>query len=167
MFRAISSFASRITARKVALAVAAVALVTPIVEADSWWKRDRGGRGGIVIQPRIIIGGGHSHHHGPARDIMPMDLKIQAYRSRETVMLFVTGSNRSAGFTTALAACDTSGWSPTVTLRNTPGHGVCAEVCTAFSLNAALRLTRNAHCIQVRIADRTIDVPIQEVQSLS
>jgi hypothetical protein len=166
MFRAISSFTSRITARRVALAAVAVALVTPIVEADSWWKRDRGGRGGgIVIQPRIVIGG--RHHHGPARDMMPMDLKIEAYRSRDTVMLFVTGSNRTSGFTTALTGCDTAGWSPTVTLRNTPGQGACADVCTAFSLNAALRLTRNAHCIQVRVADRTIDVPIREVQSLS
>lgn len=169
MFRAFSSFTSRIIARRIALAAVAVALVTPIVEADSWWRRDRGGRGGgIVIQPRIIIGGGHDHHHhGPARDVMPMDMKIQAYRSRDTVMLFVTGSNRTSGFTTALTGCDTSGWSPTVTLRNTPAAGACADVCTAFSLNAALRLTRNATCIQLRVADRTIDVPIQDVQSLS
>ena len=150
-----------------AAGLSALALMAPAAEAGPWpWGRSHGTR--VVIQPRIVIHGGYERpHYQPVCDVVPADLKFTAFRSRDTVMVFATGTNHQAGFTTALTDVDAQGWNTVVTLRNTPRGGPCADMCSPFSVSAAICMRTNTRCLTVRVAGQSFEVPIVEVQTIS
>jgi hypothetical protein len=115
----------------------------------------------VVVAPRAIV--------RPAPvcvDVVPCDLRIIAYQARDTVMVMVSGSNTTGGFTTSLAAIDTRDRTPEIVLRNTRPGGVCTQVITPISINAAFRAHGRVSSVKVRIADRVIVVPVCSVPAL-
>ena len=150
------------------------------------WGRDGRdhdrGHGGLVIRvepspviisrprPKVIIAGPQVVISRPVVvcDVVPGDLKYAAYQSQDRVIIVISGTNRTAGFSTSLAAVDGREWTPTLVMRNTPStSGHCAEVCTPFSLSAAICSARTLSCVRLKIADQVFEIPVTCVPSLS
>src|SRR5262245_34667073 len=107
MFR-INTFRRQGVARTLAITsafAATLALAGSAAGADWPWRNDRGRHdhrhgggsgGGVIIQPRIVIGGGPRVVFPSCPpvvvqrcDAVPSNLRISAYQSRDTVILVV------------------------------------------------------------------------------
>ena len=142
------------------------------VQADPWFRISFGdhgwGRGHRepVCRPPVVIGPEIRIERRPV-EVVPCDLRFTAYQTGNTVLIFVSGENRSAGFTTCLAACD-DGWAPTVTLRNTAPLDNCgAQVITRFEVSGSFEARHCLQRISVRVAGQCFEVPVSQVQRLS
>jgi hypothetical protein len=176
MFRSLTNPRSKLTRTRMALAAAPLALAgiaAPLMGAGPWEWRHGNRHTEIVVHPefrRVVI--------APV-EVMPCDLHISAYQSRDTIMVFVTGSNRTGGYSTFLQAADGHDGSLRLEIRNIAPIGVCTQAITPFSLNAAMHTDdrpthgwsgwakRSATTLEVRVAGQVICVPIEQVVSIS
>src|SRR4051812_10486077 len=111
MFRRMTSVRSKLIARRVALVVAPLAVVGATLSTASaadrdgpWWRRHREPRVGVVIHAdippqRVVIG-----RPVDVCDEVPAGLQMTAYQSKDRVIVIINGTNRAAGFRTALTA---------------------------------------------------------------
>ena len=100
-------------------------------------------------------------------EVVPNDLKFSAYQARGTIMVFITGCNRTSGYTTSLSADDCTGRTPTLVLHNSFRLGqICTQGVVPIDLKAAVRADHDVRCISVRVADRTFEVPVTCVPTL-
>ena len=97
----------------------------------------------------------------------PENLSVTAYQTQDRVIVLITGSNRSAGYTTCLTEVDTSCEIPTLTMRNTAPTRSSAHCMTGFNLNAAVRSRETLCTIRLLVAGQTVEVPVTQVPSLS
>ena len=161
-FSSLTSTLVRSRAGLIAGSLALAASAAPLMGAGPWdWTR-RGTHREIIVRDE--------HRAYPiARpiEIEPCNVQFTAFQSRDTVMIFATGSNRSGGFTTSLSALDTRGHSVTLKLCNiyTPGCGT--QAITGFSINAAIHADCALSTVDIRVGGRVICVPVSQVACIS
>lgn len=119
----------------------------------------------VISQPPVVIS--QPVVVRTYQDVVPAQLGFAAYHSRDTVILVVTGANAGNGFSTSLTGADCSGWTPSVTMRNTPTCEINQSVTAPFSLTASLRVTHAISSVRVNVAGQAYDVPVVEAPSLS
>jgi hypothetical protein len=115
----------------------------------------------IVTGPAVVIA------RPVARDVVPADLRYAAYQSQDRVVIVISGTNQTAGFTTTLTAVDGNEWTPTVAMCNTAPAYESAAASTAFSLSAAIRATHALSCVRLTVAGQVFEIPVTAVPSLS
>ena len=160
-------------------ALALIGVCAPLASAEPWFSfRWDHGRHNGRHEPVVIVGGPvvcrepqrpvYVPIHVQRFEVLPCDLHLAAYQSRETVIVVATGTNRSEGFCTALTACELNEWAPTLTLRNTSPETDCAaQGATAFTLSASIRSCHALRCITVHVAGQSYEVPVVQTQCLS
>jgi hypothetical protein len=148
-------------------------------DRDHDWNRSRAGivirvepRPVIISRPRptqVIVAGPQVVIARPVviPDVLPADLQYAAYQSQDRVIIVISGTNRAAGYSTSLTAIGGSEWTPTLVLRNTAATGYCAEVCTPFSLSAAICSPRALTCVRLQVAGHIYEIPVTAVPSIS
>jgi hypothetical protein len=110
----------------------------------------------VVVAAPVVV----SH-----ADTVPADLHLTAYKTQDLVTVVISGSNPCGNYSTSLTCTDHE-WTPTLLLRNTPG-AESAGAASAFTLNAAVRVTHPISSITVRVADQTYQVAVTEVPLIS
>src|SRR5437763_1466381 len=128
MLNALNNFRTKITARRIALLAAPLALMgaaTSSVYAAGPWYHSRGPQ--VIIEPRVVFRADFPPQRvvlsRPAYvDEVPAGLQMTAYQSRDRVIVLINGTNRGEGFRTALS--DEGGG--TLVLHNTAPEG-CRE----------------------------------------
>ncbi len=171
MFRFMNTVCSKMTRSRMALAAAPVALAglaAPMMGAGPWdWKigshdRHDTRRIEVVVRPEtrpvVVV---------RQIEVEPFDLHLTAYQSRDTIMVFASGNNRTGGYTTSLRAIGGRENSTRIQLSNITSGGICTQAITSFSLNAAMHVDCAVSSIEVRVADRVICVPVTQVASIS
>lgn len=98
-------------------------------------------------------------------DVVPTDLKISAFRSRGVVMVFIEGTNATAGYTTTLQVQDSRDGCTTLVMHNTSPATAVGACSTPFSINGSVHAPFGSS-ITVRIGASTLQAPIVEVPSL-
>lgn len=93
-------------------------------------------------------------------EVMPCDLKLSAYQSRDTVIIVATGTNRSTGFQTGFQACDIHDRTPELRLMNTSSCEPCGQVMTGFEVSSSFHTRHQIGCIKVIVAGRAFDVHV-------
>jgi hypothetical protein len=155
----------RTTSRLTLLAVGLIGAAVPLMGAG---PESRGGVEWAFHPP--VFGRVEVHFGGrqPERrvirveDVVPCDLHLSAYQSRDTVIVVAMGSNRTGGFTTTFAPCDLDDRRPEVRLVNTPGRDACAQVMTGFEVSSSFHTHHQLGCIKVRVAGQCFDVHVTQ-----
>jgi hypothetical protein len=157
---------SNLTARRIVLVAAPLAVIGAAVStasaADHGWWRSRG--------PTVVI---NARFPGPrvverrvVCDEVPSGLQMSAYQSKDRVIVIISGTNRGGGFSTSLEA-DGRGYSPSLILHNTAPLDGCRESACSFSLTASVCSGRELRTICMRIGDRSFEIPVTCVPSLT
>lgn len=123
----------------------------------------------VVQQPAPIVATTAPAPAAPARvyrDVAPSELSISAYRTGDTIMVLVNGANSMEGYSTSLTVNDV-GSDAVLVLHNEPPVVTQNLRNTSFSVNASVRLAGTPATIGVRVADRTYQVPVVDVQSVT
>lgn len=100
------------------------------------------------------------------RDVAPSELNISAFRTGDTIMVLVNGVNTMEGYSTSLTINDVNS-DAVLVLHNEPPVVTQNLKNSGFTVNASVRLAGNPKSIGVRVADRTYQVPVTDVQSVS
>ena len=100
-------------------------------------------------------------------EVAPYDLRITAFQSRSTVLIFASGSNRTGGFCTALRSLDHPKSGPRIQLSNVAPILCETQAITPFSINAALHVPRTVSKIDVLVGDRYLCIPVEQVAGIS
>ena len=175
MFRTFKAFRTHTNARRIALIVAPLAVLGAVVSTASaggggggggepWWHRSSR-RPAVVIHaefpgPRVVIS-----RPVECVDEVPAGLQMQAYQSKDRVIIVINGTNRGAGFRTALTAAG-DGRSEFLVLHNSAPYEGCREGACSFTVTAAICASRELSRVCVRIGDRSFDVPVTCVPSI-
>lgn len=160
-----------LTARRFALVAAPLAILGAAVPAadaadrDGWWW----GRGrheertsvGVHVDigiPVVIA------HPAPRviYDEVPAGLGFTAYQSRDRVIVLINGTNRAAGFRTSLSAAGDA-----LVLHNLVPDDGCRGGPSAFTISGSICSPRELHQVCVRIGDRSFEVPVTCIPTLS
>ncbi len=162
---------TNLTARRIALVAAPLAVIGAAVstasaaDRDGWgWRRSRGPS--VVIHagipgPRIVVG-----RRVECVDEVPAGLQMNAYQSKDRVIILVSGTNRGSGFSTALSA-DRHDGRPGLVLHNTAPGDDCRGGACSFSLTASICSERELRSVCLRIGDRSFEIPVTCVPSLT
>jgi hypothetical protein len=122
------------------------------------------GRRPIIHRPA------HQTPPPPVRyDVAPADLAIEALQAGDTVIVRVSGTNPTAGYSTTLRRSRWGGaHGAGLTLINlTPEHcGPVAQQCTPFSLAASFESRRPLREITIRVGNSERCVPVQCITPL-
>lgn len=121
----------------------------------------------VIVRERVVVSRPAPVVISQPCDVMPENLSVTAYQTQDRVIVLITGSNRSAGYTTCLTEVDTSCEIPTLTMRNTAPTRSSAHCMTGFNLNAAVRSRETLCTIRLLVAGQTVEVPVTQVPSLS
>lgn len=160
-----------LTARRFALVAAPLAILAAVVpsasaaDRDGWWwgRSHRNDRPSVVIHATI---GGPVVVSRPAprviRDEVPAGLQFSAYQSKDRVIVIVSGTNRASGFRTSLSAGGDA-----LVLHNLAPEEGCREGACSFTLTGSICSARELRQVCVRIGDRSFEVPVTCVPSLS
>ncbi len=159
------------TSRLAAAALCLVAAGAPLMGAG---PDERGGRRGGWTSPKVFgnvqVTIGFPTKHKPqvrhAEEVLPCDLRLTAYQSRDTVIIVATGTNRSTGFTTAFQACDIRDRSPELRLMNTSSCEPCGQVMTGFEVSSSFHTRHQISCIKVVVAGHAYDVHVVQTPCL-
>lgn len=175
MFATLSNLRNRTTFRGLAILAAAGGILTLAATSDAaepWHWRGRGHDRVVIVArptPSVVI----SAPRPPVivttvPDVVPSDLHMSAYQSRDTVIVLITGCNPSTGYTTALTGVERAGdGCPTIVMRNTPCGDAAVATLTQFSLNASVHSYSPISTVMVRVAGQVYQVPVTQVQALS
>jgi len=169
----------------IAATLVALAAATPAFAAQPWFSfrlgdrpdrpvrssgPDRYHRPQPAVCPPPVVVYGHPQHRPieyRAVEEAPCDLSFTAYQAGDTIILIARGTNRAAGYCTALTACDTRGSQPVVTLRNTSPNSCTAQVMTPFEVSGSFRAYGCVQTIEVRVAGACHRVCVTQVGRLS
>ena len=175
MFRSIANLVSKLASSRTALAAAPLALAAmavPMMGAGPWYWHYPSRHLAVVVRPDPLV-----VFSAPAVtpvvvapvpvDVMPDGLTFTAYQSRDTIMLFASGSNRTGGFATALRTIDVRDAFAHVQLCNTAPCGPAVQAISPFSTSAALHVDRPLSSMEVRVAGQVMSVPVVQVASIS
>lgn len=99
------------------------------------------------------------------RDIAPGNLSMSAFRSGDTIIVAVTGTNPSDGFATALTTSPTG--DATLVLRNQAPSDLRTQKDTPFAVNASVRVSGVSSTIAVRVADQVYSVPVADAPAVT
>jgi hypothetical protein len=166
-----------LTARRIALVAAPLAILGAVVPAAD--AADRDGRGGgwgwswghsrRPEAPAVVI---HATIGGPIvvsrpaprviYDEVPAGLQLTAYQSKDRVIVLINGTNRAAGFRTSLSALG-----DTLVLHNIAPEDGCRGGPSSFTLSGSICSPRELHQVCVRIGDRSFEVPVTCVPALT
>lgn len=100
------------------------------------------------------------------RDVAPNDLSISAFRTGDTIMVLVSGTNSMEGYSTSLSINDVQS-DATLVLHNEPPLVTQNLRNTAFNVNASIRLSNAPKTIGVKVAEKVYQVPVTEVASVN
>lgn len=156
----VSSFTSNLFRSRAGLIAGSLALAAsaaPLMGAGPWdWGRRSAHREVIIRQERPVV---------VIRTVEaePYGVSFNAYQSGDTVMIFATGTNRTGGYATSLSALDTRGRDVSLKLCNIAPEGICTQVITPFSLNAAIHADCILSTIDIRVGSRVVCVPVSQV----
>jgi hypothetical protein len=159
---------SNLTARRIALVAAPLAVfgaaVTTASAADhGWWGRSRGPT--VVINtripaPRVI------ERRVERVDEVPAALQMNAYQSKDRIVVIISGTNRGAGFSTSLSQSGYRDGAPMLQLCNMAPADGCRDGAVSFTMTAGVHSDRELRSLCLRIGDRTFEIPVTCVPNL-
>jgi len=156
-----------LTARRIALVAAPLAVLGAVVptaaaaDRDGWWGRSHNSRPALVIhaeigRPRVVIS------RPVFVDEVPAGLNMSAYQSQDRVIVIINGTNRAAGFRTSLIGAGNA-----FELHNLAPEDGCRGPASSFTITGSIYSHQDLRQVCVRIGDRSFDVPVTCVPSLS
>lgn len=162
-----------------AASIALIGAAAPMASAEPWFHISFGNWGShprvirqpacpppvVVARPPVVV----VRQPVVVRrvEVVPCDLRFTAYQARDTVIVIANGTDTTGGFETCLSSRTGRDFSTTVVLTNTSPAQCATQCVTPFEVSGSFRVRGCVRTVEVRVADRCLQVPVTQVQSLS
>jgi hypothetical protein len=155
----------------IASALGVLGAASPMFAAEPWfrisWGHSDARRERVVIREPRRERWPEVRHEAPRVEEIPCDLRLSAYQTKDTVVVVARGTNRAAGYATALSSCGVRGRAPELVLHNLAPQSCGAQVQTAFEVTGSFTSCERVACLKVIVAGKTYDVGVTQVCPLS
>jgi hypothetical protein len=160
---------TNLTARRILLVAAPLAVLGAAVSTASaadhgWWRWGRGPT--VVINARIPAPPVVVERRVVRVDEVPAGLQMNAYQSKDRIVVIISGTNRGAGFSTSLTQSGYRDGAPVLQLCNMAPADGCREGACSFTMTAGVHSDRELRSLCLRIGDRSFEIPVTCVPNL-